>query len=103
MRKEEEFSEHRLVHEYISGQMPLKKYVKLFNKRHESINLLEMAFSEKELKKLYNECPSLRPKEDRNQRRGSLELIIDNLEDKKNQVVGKVVDFVKRIGIRDII
>lgn len=101
MGKEEEFSEHRLVHEYITGQMPRDKYVKLFNKRHKSPDLLEMTFSEKELEKIYNEYPSLRPKEHRNQRRGSLEAIVDNLEVRKNQVIEKVVDFVKRIGICD--
>jgi len=94
----ENLSDHELVHLGITGQIPLKKYGKLFNEQHKSPDLLEMAFSKKELNKIYTEYPGLRPKDKNKSKRISLESIVDSLGDKKNQVIEKVVDFVKKLG-----
>jgi len=100
----EESLSHQLVSRYMRGEIPIDKYAKSFSAMHRVPNLLEMSFNERELNKIYDEYPSLRPKDSNKpevfkSQRGSLKAIVDNLEDKKNQIVEKVVDFAKRLGI----
>jgi len=88
---------HKIVRRFMQGEIPLDEYAKLFEQSHKGIDLIQM-LSKRDQNEIYNECPSLRPKDNKNTGRCSLEAILDNCEDKKNQIINKVVESLKELS-----
>lgn len=89
---------HKIVRRFIQGEIPLDEYAKLFEQNHKGIDLIQM-LGKKDQNEIYMEYPSLRPKGNKNPGGSSLEAFFDNCENKKNQLISKIIKSVKSLGI----